>query len=270
MPKSIGLSRRDIGMPRAVAWCFDLGLAIILTTVGWAPGIAATPHAAQIFVTDLKNNRIVRINDMAWTGWITFGSSGKGRNQFSNPTGIAVTAGRIFVVDSDNHRIVRINDMTGIGWTTFGRRGRGVSTSYGYVGTEVNEFYRPRGIAVTATGQIFVTDILTHRIVRINDMTGTGWTTFGSFGKGKNQFNNPSSIAVTPAGQIFVTDAGNARIVRIDDMTGTGWTTFGTDGRGVNQFVNPAGIAVTAAGQIFISDGLVSRIVRINDMAGAG
>src|SRR5438128_94568 len=185
MPKSIGLSRRDIGMPRVVAWCFDLGLAIILTTVGWAPGIAATPHAAQIFVTDLKNNRIVRINDMAWTGWITFGSSGKGRNQFSNPTGIAVTAGRIFVVDSDNHRIVRINDMAGAGWTSFATGGR-----------EANQFAAPVGIAVTDAGRIFIADLGNARIVRINDMTGAGWMTFGTQGPGANQFDYPWGIAV--------------------------------------------------------------------------
>src|SRR2546426_690719 len=229
-----------------LARCFGLGLVAILTNAGGVAGIATTPHVLQILVTDLHNHHVVRIHDMTGAGWTTFGTDGRGVNQFDAPEGIAVTAaGQIFVVDSGNDRIVRINDMTGgAGWTTFGTRGRGVRTSYGYVSTEVNHFFTPRGIAVTAAGEIFVTDLLTHRIVRIHGMTGAGWTTFGSFGQGGNQFDNPWGIAVSAAGQIFVTDVGNHRIVRINDMTGTGWTTFGTDGRGVNQFDFPRGIAV--------------------------
>src|SRR5437899_6144697 len=108
--------------------------------------------------------------------------------------GIATTPHvlQILVTDLHSHRIARINGMAGTGWTTFGMHGRGVRTSYGYVSTEVNHFFTPRGIAVTAAGEILVTDLLTHRIVRINGMTGAGWTTFGSFGKGRNQFNNPA------------------------------------------------------------------------------
>ena len=44
--------------------------------------------------------------------------------------------------------------------------------------------------------QIFVADQINHRIVRINDMTGAGWTTFGTFGSGVNQFNIPFGIFV--------------------------------------------------------------------------
>jgi hypothetical protein len=45
-------------------------------------------------------------------------------------------------------------------------------------------------------GQIFIADTGNNRIVRINDMTGAGWTTFGSLGSGTNQFNRPSDIFV--------------------------------------------------------------------------
>ncbi|MDI6773259.1 MAG: hypothetical protein QME77_11835 [bacterium] len=46
------------------------------------------------------------------------------------------------------------------------------------------------------TGQIYVADRLNNRIVRINDMTGAGWTTFGSTGSGTNQFNEPNGVFV--------------------------------------------------------------------------
>lgn len=46
-----------------------------------------------------------------------------------------------------------------------GSRGRGV-----------NEFNDPRGIAVYAAGRIYIGDTGNHRVIRIDDMTGTGWT----------------------------------------------------------------------------------------------
>src|SRR3989441_6291482 len=118
---------------------------------------------------------------------------------------------------------------------------------------------------------IYVADESNNRIVRMDDVTGAGWTPFGTFGSGMNQFRFPSGIYVSAAGQIFVTDAFNHRIVRMDSMTGTGWTALGGPpaGSGMNQFSSPSGIFVSA-GQIYVADWNNNRIVRMNDMTGAG
>ncbi len=88
------------------------------------------------------------------------------------------------------------------------------------------------GVAPTRaadTGQIYVAQ--TSRIVRVNDMTGTGWTTLGTPGTGVNQFTTLDGIFVDGAGRIYVADFGNSRIVRVNDMTGAGWTTLDTPGK---------------------------------------
>lgn len=216
--------------------------------------------AGKIFVTDARNSRLVRVNDMSGTGWTTFGTHGTGINQFSFPFRVFVNAyGQVFVTDI--YRIVRINDMTGAGWTTFGTRGRGV-----------NQFIGLTGIFVSPAGQIFVADTGNDRIVRVNDMAGSGWTTFGTSGNGVNQLSRPVGVFVNAAGQIFVADAGNHRLVRIDDMAGTGWITFDTyTVRGTDHsYWSPTGISVSPAGQISMTDLGNQRIVRINDMAGTG
>src|SRR5439155_1519826 len=89
--------------------------------------------------------------------------------------------------------------------------------------------------------KIYVADESNNRIVRMDDMTGAGWTELGMFGSGPNQFNGPFGIFVS-AGQIYVADRNNNRIVRMDSMTGAGWTEFGTFGNGPNQFSSPFGI----------------------------
>ena len=82
------------------------------------------------------------------------------------------------------------------------------------------------------------------RIVRIDDMTGAGWTTLGTKGSGVNQFDTPIGIFVDATGRIYVTDTVNSRIVRINDMTGVGWTTLGSSGDGKSQFNLPSGVFV--------------------------
>ncbi len=91
----------------------------------------------------------------------------------------------------------------------------------GEFGDELN------GITVGPDGKIYIADEHNHRIVRIDDMTGKGWTVFGSEGSGVNQFNQPHDIAISKSGKIYVTDTFfNDRIVRIDDMTGKGWIAY--------------------------------------------
>src|SRR5437899_12738395 len=42
--------------------------------------------------------------------------------------------------------------------------------------------------------KIYVADESNNRIVRMDDMTGAGWTPFGTSGSGPNQFNLPVRV----------------------------------------------------------------------------
>src|SRR5438552_3260632 len=75
--------------------------------------------------------------------------------------------------------------------------------------------------------KIYVADESNNRIVRMDDMTGAGWTPFGTSGSGPNQFRFPSGIFVSAARKILVTNASNQSIVRVDIMTGEGRITVG-------------------------------------------
>lgn len=137
-----------------------------------------------------------------------------------------------------------------------------------FEGNDTNEIH-PMDVALDADGRIYIVDYSQSRIVRINDMTGTGWTTFGTSGFGINQFYSPDGIAVDASGRIYVADGyASDRIVRIDDMTGAGWTTLGTPES--NHFEDPSGIAFDSIGRIYIADLNNNRIVRIDDMTGSG
>jgi hypothetical protein len=172
----------------------------------------ALDAAGRIYI--VSSGRLVRIDDMDGTGWVTFTPPGSGLKD-----AILDQSGRIYISDNTNHRIVRFNDMQGSGFVSFGSYGNGVG-----------QFNEPEGVALDSTGRIYITDNYNHRIVRINDMTGAGWTTFGSYGSSVGQFNGAHDIKLDSLDRIYVADTGNQRIARINSMTGAGWVSFGFSG----------------------------------------
>jgi len=219
----------------------------------------------KIYIADTGNDRIVRIDNMSGSGWTELGTSGNGLKQFSSPDGIAVDSTatpKIYVSDAVNNRIVQMDDITGTNWTAYG--------TFGIPADGAGHFNGPAGIAVDSGGKIYVADYSNNRIVQMDNITGTNWTSYGSLGNSTGNFSGPSGIAVDSNGKIYVADSGNNRIVQMTNITGAGWTSLGTLGTGINHFDIPAGIAVDMKKYIYVSDQNNNRIVAMFNIAGAG
>src|SRR5579864_6600848 len=145
---------------------------------------------------------------------------------------------------SDTEQIHRSDDLQGTNQISFGGQGG-----------DVGQFYGAYGLALDSAGRIYVADTYNCRIVRIDDMNGTNWTSYGgTCGSDQGQFYDPQGIAVDSAGGIYVMDTGNSRFVRMDDMNGTNWISYGTVGSGVGQFLSYMSVAVDASNRIYIAD----------------
>lgn len=250
----------SIGASTGLASGLSQGLSIITATLAGVSNRAdlSVVPPPQIYATG--NNSVTRMDDMAGTGRISFGTAGSGVGQFNNPTNLTMDAdGLLLLCDAGNNRIVRMDDMTGAGFTSFGTNGNGVG-----------QFNEPWGISLGLAGDIYVADSSNNRIVRMDDMSGANFTAYGTAGSGTGQFNRPMAVAVGPAGEIYVADRLNNRIVRMDDMSGKNFTAYGTSGRGVGNFNYPAGVAVGPDGAIYVADTLNSRVVRMDDISGKG
>jgi DNA-binding beta-propeller fold protein YncE len=109
------------------------------------------------------------------------------------------------------------------------------------------------------------------RIIRMADMTGSGWTAMGSTGAFNFQFSSPRGLYVHAVEKIFVADQMNRRIVLLEGLgTGAGFTAFGTQGAGAGQFLEPFGVSLDGGMRIHVSDVTRNRVVRIDDLSGGG
>jgi hypothetical protein len=120
---------------------------------------------------------------------------------------------------------------------------------------------------VDSAGKIYIADSGNRRIVRMDDMTGTNFTTLTQSPVINGYiylFGSPAHIALDPTGRIVVGDGSN--IIRVDDMTGTNWAEVG-----IGTGTTIQGLSVDAGGTIFAADTGGTGLVQLDDpTTGAG
>jgi len=150
--------------------------------------------------------------------------------------------------------------------------------AYEAPGDGANQIGWPFALYVTHTGSIYMADGKNDRVIRVNGISGSGWTSFGTYGSGvgMGQFDKLLGLWVDESSGNKIYLADGTRIKRMDDMSGAGWTVYGDSGSGDGQFTRAWGITVRThattgfpAG-IYVSDRKLDRIVYISDMTGAG
>lgn len=185
--------------------------------------------------------------------------------RFNNPQGITHDAsGNLYVVDTGNQKIRKITPA-GIVTTLAGR-----SRSPGSAdGVRFNaQFNSPTGIAIDASGNLYVADTGNNTIRKITPdgvvttLAGTPGPSGDADGSGAAaRFNQPSNIAIDAAGNLYVTDTGNLLIRKITP-DGSVSTLVGQTGvRGNDDgdpsaatFLGPVGITADEAGNLYITD----------------
>jgi sugar lactone lactonase YvrE len=214
---------------------------------------------------------LIMVTTLAGSGVSGYGDSTGTAARFNNPRGVAVDAsGTVYVADSNNHRIRKITPSGVV--TTFA--GSGTAGYTNGTGTAA-QFNTPSGIAVDASGTVYVADNSNHRIRKITPsgvvttLAGSGVAGYADGTGTGARFNSPSGVTVDAAGTVYVADSTNHRIRKITPVgvvtTFAGSGTAGyTDGTGTAvQFNSPSGVTVDAAGTVYVADNSNHRIRRI-------
>jgi len=178
-------------------------------------GVTVDP-TGDFFIADQGTYRVSEVGTNGIFNTLA-GDGHNGPGYLNNPIGVAVDAnGNLFVADADNSRIVVIANGT---ISTVA--GNGTNGHSGDGGAAVNaELNYPTGVAVDATGNLFIADS-GNNVIRevdingiINTVAGNGTGDyFGDGGVATNaELDNPSGVAVDASGNLFIADQDNSVI----------------------------------------------------------
>jgi len=132
----------------------------------------------------------------------------------------------------------------------------------------LDEMWGPRGIAVSATGRVFVADTGNKRVI-VFDEQGNGVTAIGSYGFEDGQLDEPVGVAVGADGAVYVADTWNQRVQKFvpQVLAGEGVETYvfalkiDVNGWFGQSLDNKPFVAVDGQGRIYITDPEGFRVV---------
>lgn len=139
---------------------------------------------------------------------------------------------------------------------------------------------RPQGVATDASGNIFVSDTQSHRVIRIGPdgtqetYAGTGVRGFSGDGgpASEARIGSPLGLSVGPDGCLYISDNGNRRVRKvtpagiITTVAGSGSSGSGGDGGPAAdaQFAYVGAVAADAAGNLYIADTTNHRVRKVD------
>jgi len=227
--------------------------------------LAVDAHGVAYIADAGDNNRIRRVypdgrvDTLAGTGegW----RDGPGvQAQFHTPSGIALdAAGNVYVADTGNHRIRRIGP-DGVVSTLAGDGVAGFADG----AAAQARFDAPMGVAVDATGRVYVADTYNDRI-RVIEPDGTVRTVAGGEHPGnvdglgaETRLDTPVALALDSHGNLLIADLYNNAIRRLspDGML----RTQVADG---SVMSGPLSVAVTHDDVLYVGD-INGKVVQVS------
>jgi sugar lactone lactonase YvrE len=245
----------------------------------------AVDAAGNVYIADTNNQRIRKVSassgditTIAGTG--TESLTGDGGLPTSatlvNPFGVAVdAAGNVYIANFSSIREVTVS--TGLITTVAGTGTSGFSGDGGLAKNA--QMSEPYGVAVDASGNLYISDYANNRIRKVTASTGiittiAGTGTVGFSGDGglptNAELNYPEGVAVDAAGNVYISDTFNELVRKVTASTGiittfagNGTYNFRTGDGGVAtsaEVYHPGGLALDVAGNLYIADSSDNRI----------
>jgi len=213
-----------------------------------------------------------------------------------DPNSVAVDAsGNLYIADSSNNCIRKVS-ASGIITTVAGDGSAGYSGDNGLATSA--ELNRPYGVAVDASGNLYIADTYNQRIRKVSvsgiitTVAGNGYSdgstlainSGGYTGDGgpatSAELNAPLAVAVDQSGNLYIADTYNNRIRKVSSSGAI--TTVAGNGQGglfggnsgdsgpatSAELAQPTGVAVDASGNIYIISDQYNNCIRKVDTSG--
>jgi sugar lactone lactonase YvrE len=271
-----------------------------------APYNVAPDNFGNLYIADEGNGCIRRvdaqtgiISTVAGTGVPGFNGDGIGATsaQLSYPRDAMLgPGGLLYISDTANGRL-RVVNMGTVAATLYPASGAPIVVQPGRIATAAGSgvlsplgdggpavkarLSLPSGIALDSRGNIYIADLLNHRVRVIDSQTGIIQTLAGTGAPGATGDNGPaanaalafpSNVAADTADNIYIGQQGAPRVRKVDAATknitsvaGDLISAFGGDGGPATSAMlnGPTGVALDAGNSLYIADYNNARIRRV-------
>jgi hypothetical protein len=283
-----------------------------------ATDTSVTPN--RFYIADSQNSRVLGYKDV--TSFVngssadlvigqpdflsgTANDGGLSASSLNDPFGVVVdSGGNLYVADEANNRVLEYNTpfaacgsfpcVGGAANRVFGQGGSFTTNTANNGGVTANSLDEPWGVAVDASGDLYVADAGNNRVLEYNTPRTTDTTADHVFGQGgifttntanksglsANSLYSPAGAAVDSAGNLYIADEGNNRVLEYNTPLTTDTTAdhvFGQAGSFTSFFCDnndseasastlcfPRGIAVDTHGNLYVADDENNRVLEYN------
>jgi trimeric autotransporter adhesin len=208
-----------------------------------------------------------------------------------NPYGVTVdSSGNLYIADAGNKRIRMVPKSSGIITTLAGTWGHFFQGGdfYGVDGgpaTSITLYY-PTSVTVDASGNLYIADVVIHRIRMVSNSSGiittvAGNGTMGYSGDGgpaiSATLSYPRSVTLDASENLYIADSYNSCIRKVSKSSGIITTVAGTGMSGYSgdgglatsaALSYPRGVTVDASGNLYIADTYNGRIRKVSKSSG--
>ncbi len=215
----------------------------------------------NLYVADYYNHRVLYFFGISTTATRVYGQFGSFTGAIANrpaavnlaspASGVADGSGNLYVADKDNHRVLYFPSGSTTPTRVYGQAGDFTTRDVNNGGISANSLNAPQGLALDASGNLYVVDKMNNRVLYYPSGSTTATRVYGQAGSlttnGINQggisadsLNNPSGVSVRADG-VYIADANNNRVLYYAGTSTTATRVYGQNGSFLTIDANLAG-----------------------------